>query len=72
LRAGTALNKTSEEERNDHMALKKCPYCQAIIDDKIEYCSSCGTQLLFPEDETIEEDIPGDKIIDDEKKPPKS
>ena len=46
------------------MALKKCPYCQAIIDDKIEYCSSCGTQLLFPEDEALEEDIPGDKIID--------
>jgi uncharacterized protein with PIN domain len=53
------------------MALKKCPYCQAIIDEKIEYCSNCGTQLLFPEDESIEEDIPGDKIIEDDRKRPR-
>jgi hypothetical protein len=54
------------------MALKKCPYCQAIIDEKIEFCSNCGTQLLFPEDESIEEDIPGDKIIEDDRKRPKN
>jgi hypothetical protein len=46
------------------MALKRCPFCQSIIDDKLQYCSACGTQLLFPEDELIEEDIPGDKIVD--------
>jgi predicted amidophosphoribosyltransferase len=49
------------------MALKRCPYCQAVIDEENKYCSNCGTQLLFPEDESIEEDIPGDKIIEDEK-----
>jgi uncharacterized protein with PIN domain len=49
------------------MALKKCPYCQAIIDEKSELCTKCGTRLLFPEDEAIEEDIPGDKIVDEEK-----
>jgi DNA-directed RNA polymerase subunit RPC12/RpoP len=57
-----------EEEWIDRMGLKKCPYCQSIIDDKIEYCSNCGTQLLFPEDESMEEDIPGDKIIDQDDK----
>lgn len=46
------------------MALKKCPFCQSIIDEKVQFCSACGTQLLFPEDESIEEDIPGDKIVD--------
>ncbi len=46
------------------MAIRRCPYCKAIIDESLEYCSNCGTQLLFPEDETIEEDIPGEKIID--------
>jgi hypothetical protein len=48
------------------MALKKCPFCQSIIDEKVQFCSACGTQLLFPEDESVEEDIPGDKIIDSE------
>lgn len=44
------------------MAIKRCPYCKAIIDEGAEYCSNCGTQLLFPEDESIEEEIPGEKI----------
>ncbi len=48
------------------MALRRCPYCKAIIDESSEYCSNCGTQLLFPEDEFIEEEIPGEKIVDDE------
>jgi hypothetical protein len=47
------------------MALKKCPFCQSVIDEKVQFCSACGTQLLFPEDESVEEDIPGDKILDD-------
>jgi hypothetical protein len=46
------------------MAIRRCPYCKAMIDESLEYCSNCGTQLLFPEDEAIEEDIPGEKIID--------
>lgn len=46
------------------MAIRRCPYCRAIIEEGLEYCSNCGTQLLFPEDEFIEEDIPGEKIID--------
>jgi hypothetical protein len=60
------------------MAIRRCPYCKAIIDESLEYCSNCGTQLLFPEDEAIEEDIPGEKIIDvkeeekeEEPEPPK-
>jgi hypothetical protein len=48
------------------MAIKRCPYCKAIIDEEDKYCNNCGTQLLFPEDESIEEEIPGDKIIDEE------
>ena len=48
------------------MAIKRCPYCRAIIDEKDKYCNNCGTQLLFPEDEFIEEDIPGEKITDDD------
>lgn len=48
------------------MAIKRCPYCKSFIEEKDKYCKNCGTQLLFPEDEAIEEDIPGDKIIDDE------
>jgi len=50
------------------MAIKRCPYCKAIIDEEDKYCNNCGTQLLFPEDESIEEEIPGDKIIDEEEK----
>lgn len=46
------------------MAIRRCPYCKAIIDEGSEYCSNCGTQLIFPEDEFVEEDIPGEKIID--------
>ncbi|MEA2006030.1 MAG: zinc ribbon domain-containing protein [Acidobacteriota bacterium] len=48
------------------MAIQRCPYCKAIIDEGEEYCSNCGTKLLFPEDESIEEEIPGEKIVDEE------
>ena len=48
------------------MAIRRCPYCKAIIDEQDKYCNNCGTQLLFPEDEYVEEEIPGDKIIDDD------
>jgi hypothetical protein len=51
---------------NKLMAIRRCPYCKAIIDEGSEYCSNCGTQLLFPEDEYIEEEIPGEKIIDED------
>lgn len=46
------------------MAIKRCPYCRALIDEKEQYCNNCGTQLLFPEDGAVEEEIPGDKIIE--------
>jgi hypothetical protein len=46
------------------MAIRRCPYCKAIIDESQKYCNNCGTQLLFPEDEFVEEDIPGEKIVD--------
>ncbi|MHB8095354.1 MAG: hypothetical protein ACYDH0_10495 [Candidatus Aminicenantales bacterium] len=46
------------------MAIKRCPYCRAIIDEKEQYCNNCGTQLLFPDDEAVDEEIPGEKIID--------
>lgn len=48
------------------MAIKRCPYCKAIIDESSGYCSNCGTQLLFPEDESIEEEIPGEKIVEED------
>lgn len=48
------------------MAIRRCPYCKAIIDEADKYCNNCGTQLLFPEDEYVEEEIPGDKIIEEE------
>jgi hypothetical protein len=48
------------------MAIRRCPYCKAIIDEEDKYCNNCGTQLLFPEDEAIEEDIPGDRIVEEE------
>jgi hypothetical protein len=54
------------------MAIKRCPYCKAIIDEREKYCNNCGTQLLFPEDELVEEDIPGDKIIDEEEESSKT
>jgi len=46
------------------MAIRRCPYCKSIIDESQKYCNNCGTQLLFPEDEFVEEDIPGEKIVD--------
>ncbi len=48
------------------MAITRCPYCHAIIDEQDKYCNNCGTQLLFADDEEIEEEIPGEKIIDAE------
>jgi hypothetical protein len=48
------------------MAIKRCPYCKAIIEEEEKYCNNCGTQLLFPEDEFIEEEIPGKKIKEEE------
>ncbi len=48
------------------MAITRCPYCHAIIDENDKYCNNCGTQLLFPEDEAVEEEIPGEKILDAE------
>jgi hypothetical protein len=49
---------------NKVMAIRRCPYCKAIIDEGLEYCSNCGTQLIFPEDEFIDEEIPGEKVVD--------
>jgi RNA polymerase subunit RPABC4/transcription elongation factor Spt4 len=49
------------------MGIKRCPYCRALISDEDQYCKNCGTQLLFPEDEDVEEEIPGDKIIEDDR-----
>ena len=46
------------------MAIRRCPYCKAIIDEGLEYCSNCGTQLIFPDDEFMEEEIPGEKVVD--------
>ncbi len=51
---------------NKIMAIRRCPYCKAIIDEGSEYCSNCGTQLLFPEDESVEEETPGEKIVDED------
>ena len=48
------------------MAITRCPYCHAIIDENDKYCNNCGTQLLFPEDDAVDEEIPGEKIIDAE------
>ena len=50
---------------NSLVAIKKCPYCKSMIEAGAEYCSNCGTKLIFPEDEFIEEDIPGDKITEE-------
>ena len=52
------------------MAIKRCPYCKAIIEEESGFCSNCGTRLLFPEDESKEEEIPGDKIVEEEEAPP--
>jgi hypothetical protein len=48
------------------VAIRRCPYCKAIIDESQKYCNNCGTQLLFPEDESEEEDVKGEKIVDDD------
>jgi hypothetical protein len=48
------------------MAIRRCPYCKAIIDESQKYCNNCGTQLLFPEDEFVAEEIKGEKIVDEE------
>jgi hypothetical protein len=48
------------------VTIKRCPYCRSIINEADRYCNSCGTQLLFPEDESIEEPIPGDRIVEAE------
>ena len=48
------------------MAIRRCPYCKAIIDESQKYCNNCGTQLLFPEDEQVEEDIKGERIVDED------
>jgi len=48
------------------MAITRCPYCHAIIDENDKYCNNCGTQLLFADDDEVEEEIPGEKIIDAE------
>lgn len=48
------------------MAITRCPYCHAIIDENDKYCNNCGTQLLFPDDEEADEEIPGEKIVDAE------
>ena len=50
------------------MAIKRCPYCRSIIDERDQFCNNCGTQLLFPEDEFIEEEIPGEKLVDADEK----
>src|SRR4030042_1234436 len=38
------------------MAITRCPYCRAIIDEKDRFCTNCGTQLLYAEDAGVEED----------------
>ncbi len=48
------------------MAIRRCPYCKAIIDESQKYCNNCGTQLLFPEDDSNEEPIKGEKILDED------
>ncbi|MFO7867249.1 MAG: zinc ribbon domain-containing protein [Candidatus Aminicenantes bacterium] len=48
------------------MAIKKCPYCKAFIEEDSEFCSNCGTKLIFPEDEDIEEEIPGERVVEEE------
>jgi len=48
------------------MAITRCPYCHAIIDENDKYCNNCGTQLLFPDDEETDEEIPGERIVEAE------
>jgi hypothetical protein len=65
---------TIEHFRNIYriMAIRRCPYCKAIIDEGSEYCSNCGTQLLFPEDEYVEEEVPGEEVVDEDETEPVS
>ena len=51
---------------NEAVAIRRCPYCKAIIDESQKYCNNCGTQLLFPEEEQNEEPIKGEKILDED------
>jgi hypothetical protein len=48
------------------MAIRRCPYCKAIIDESQKYCNNCGTQLLFPEDDEVEEDVKGERLVDED------
>jgi len=48
------------------VAIRRCPYCKAIIDESQKYCNNCGTQLLFPDEEVGEEDLKGEKVLDDD------
>jgi hypothetical protein len=48
------------------MSIRRCPYCKAIIDESQKYCNNCGTQLLFPQDESVVEDTKGEKIRDED------
>jgi len=48
------------------VAIRRCPYCKAIIDESQKYCNNCGTQLLFPEDDLSDEPIKGEKILDED------
>jgi len=48
------------------VAIRRCPYCKAIIDESQKYCNNCGTQLLFSEDGLAEEPIKGEKIVDED------
>ena len=50
----------------EEMAIRRCPYCKAIIDESQKYCNNCGTQLLFPEDELTDEPVKGEKIVDED------
>jgi hypothetical protein len=48
------------------MAIRRCPYCKAIIDESQKYCNNCGTQLLFPDDEQVDEDLKGERLVDED------
>ena len=62
----TLLTFPAEPFINENVAIRRCPYCKAIIDESQKYCNNCGTQLLFPEDELNEEPIKGEKILDED------
>lgn len=46
------------------MGIRRCPYCRALVEEDAFYCRNCGTQLLFPEDQDVAENRPGDKIFE--------